>query len=1025
MKDLFYHRPRLLILTLILIVVWGLSSFQLLPRMEDPETINRGATITTNLPGASPYRVESLVTEKIEQSLVSIKEINLIESSSELGTSMVNIELKDSVTDVEPVWSRIRDRIADVIPQLPPEAQRPLYEEGNNKAFSLLTAITWDLDTPPNYALLRRFGQNLFDELENLWGTEKVELVGVPSEEIIVEIDPIKMSSLGLTAAEITRQIQTSDAKVAAGRLRSDRNDLLLEVDTSLESLSRIRSIPIRYSDGGQFTRLGDIAFVTKGIQDPPSELNIINNKPAVVVAVMMESGERIDQWTVAAEEKIDRFRESLPQGMSVDIIFAQSRYVKTRLDGLFSNIALGVVCVMGTAFLMMGWRSALIVSLSLPLSILIVFGGMNLWQIPLHQMSVTGIVIALGLLIDNAIVIVDEVQQELQKNTPYPQIVPKTVRKLGIPLLASTLTTILSFMPIALLEGGTGEFVRTIAQSVMLALTSSLFLALTVIPVLSVRFSQWRRGGTISHYWWDTGITLPPLTWLYRNILKGILFLPIVGVILGLILPVAGFAVASDLPEQFFPPAERDQLTLEIELSPTASLDVTRSKIAKAQEILLKHSEIKELQWFLGRNAPPFYYNLSDGMKDSPNFAHGLIQLHTVTDDPQLIETLQTQLSQAMPMARVLVRPLEQGPPVGAPIEIRILGSDLKILREIGESLRGELAKLPDVTYSIADLSETQAKLEVKINEEKARLIGLDNAAVASQLDTLLEGSVGGSVLEATEELPVRVRVSNQNRNQLQSIASLEILGNNSASQRPNIPLSAVTDFELVPELAVIPRWNGQRINTVKAYIQPDALASDVLDELRKNLETGNFQIPPSYTMEFGGEEEERDSAVAGLIASVGVLAILMLSILVLTFNSFRLAALVTVVGISSIGLAILSLWLFNYPLGFMSIVGTIGLVGVSINDSIVVVAALQELPPHLYRNRKEIREVTIRSTRHILTTTLTTVTGFVPLFLYGGAFWEPLAICISIGIIGTTFSALIFIPSGWFYLAKTGYVK
>jgi multidrug efflux pump subunit AcrB len=645
----------------------------------------------------------------------------------------------------------------------------------------------------------------------------------------------------------------------------------------------------------------------------------------------------------------------------------------------------------------------------------------MNLWQIPLHQMSVTGIVIALGLLIDNAIVVVDEVQQELREETPYHQVIPHTVQKLGIPLVASNLTTILAFMPIVFLEGGTGEFVRTIAQSVMLALVSSLFLALTVIPVLSVRLSQWGGNRQASHYWWDTGITLPPLTWIYRRVLQGILFFPLVGIILGLILPIAGFAVASDLPEQFFPPAERDQLTLEIELSPTTALDITKTKVAQAQEILLKHSEIKEVQWFLGRNAPPFYYNLSDGMKDSPNFAHGLIQLHTVTDDPQLVQTLQTQLSQAIPMARVLVRPLEQGPPVGAPIEIRVLGSDLKILRKIGESLRGELAKLPDVTYSIADLSETQAKLGVKINEEKARLMGLDNAAIASQLDTLLEGSVGGSVLEATEELPVRVRVSNQNRDQLQSIASLEILGNHSAPQRANIPLSTVTDFELVPEMAVISRRNGKRMNTIKGYIQADALASTVLDELRQNLDAGNFRVPPGYTLEFGGEEEERDSAVAGLIASFGVLTILMLSILVLSFNSFRLAALITVVGISSIGFALLSLWLFNYPLGFMSILGTIGLVGIAVNDSIMVLAALQELPPHLQRKRKEIREVTIRSTRHILTTTLTTVTGFVPLFLYGGAFWEPLALCITVGILGATFLALVFVPSGWFYLAKT----
>lgn len=1029
MKNLFYRNSRLLILTLILIVVWGLSSFELIPRMEDPEVINRSADIKTFLPGASPYRVESLVTETIEQSLSSIKEIDTIESTSELGQSKVGITLKDEVTDTDTVWSRIRDRLADVIPLLPQEALRPIYEEGNSQAFSLLTALTWELDTPPNYTILRRIGLELFDEFEILSGTDKVELVGVPSEEIIVTIDPVKLSALGLTAAEVSQQIQTSDAKVAAGQLRGKSNDLLLEVDTSLKSLSRIREIPIRYSNGGQFARLGDIAFVTKGIQEPPPELTLIHGKPAIVLASMMESGQRIDQWTTSAEEMLARFRQGLPNGVGLEIIFEQNRYVVARLEGLFTNMWLGIGCVMASTFLMMGWRAAIVTGMSLPLSILIVFGGMNLFKIPLHQMSVTGIVIALGLLIDNAIVVVDEVQKGLQEGMSPQTVIPHTVKQLGIPLMASTLTTILSFMPIALLEGGTGEFVRSIAQTVMLALVSSLVLALTIIPVLSVRLHQFSKpqNRLLRPTWWNAGISFAPLTWLYRRILNGILFFPIVGIILGLILPITGFAVAGDLPEQFFPPAERDQLTVEIQLSATTALDVTTEKVKQAQKTLLNNPEIKAVYWFLGRNAPPFYYNLSDGISGASNFAQGLIQLNSSTENPQFIQSLESQLQQRLPMARVSVRLLEQGPPVGAPIELRVYGSDVNILRNLGEELRTELAKLSDVSYSVADLSEIQPKLGVKINEEKARLTGLDNAVIANQLNTLLEGSVGGSILEATEELPVRVRVSNSDRSNLKQIASLDLLGIDSQSRRTNIPLSSVVDFQLIPELAIIPRRNGKRVNTVRGYIQPDALASAVLDEFRQNLDSGDFRLPLGYDLEFGGEEEERNSAVANLVASVGVLAILMLSTLVLSFNSFRLAGLIALVGVSSIGLGLLSLWLFHRPLGFMSILGTIGLVGVAINDSIMVLAALQALPRDSQNKRQEIREVIVGSTRHVLTTTLTTVTGFMPLFLYGGSFWSPLAICITGGILGSTFLALIFVPSGWFYTRisyrKTGF--
>lgn len=465
MWSLFYRNTRLLILTICLILVWGLSSLQILPRMEDPAQSRWFSQVNTQFPGASAQRVESLVTDQLEQELLEIEEIRFLESTSRLGSSTIVIALEDSVQNHDEVWSRVRDRLADVVPQLPQEALKPKYKEIRG-ANTLIVALTWDLDTPANYGILHRQAKELEDELRSLTGTEKVELFGVTTEEILVEINPSELAAVGLTPQDISRQISLSDAKVSSGQLYSPRNNLLMEVETELDSVERIRQIPIRVANSGQFSRLGDIALVKKSIQEPPTESAIINGKPGIAAAVLMESKTSIDQWTEKTRQALEQFQSRLPAGIQLQVIFDQSRYVNHRLNNLFQNLILGAVCVVGSTVLLMGWKSALVVGSSLPLSVLMVFGGMRLLEIPLHQMSVTGLVIALGLLIDNAIVVVDEIQILLKAGYQPQEAISKSVSYLAIPLLASTLTTVLTFTPIVLLPGGAGEFVRPIALS-------------------------------------------------------------------------------------------------------------------------------------------------------------------------------------------------------------------------------------------------------------------------------------------------------------------------------------------------------------------------------------------------------------------------------------------------------------------------------------------------------------------------------------------------------------------------------
>ena len=491
--SVFYRNRQLLFLTLTLIVVWGVSAFLTLPRLEDPEIVQRVSTITTVFPGASAERVESLVTDKIEEAFSDIEDIDNIESTSSSNISVVTIELKDTVADVLPVWARVRSQLEDVTPELPSGAQDPVYEDADVAANALILGLVWDLESPVNTALLQRVAEGLEDKLKAIPGTDKVDLFGIADEEIQVDMDQAVAARLGLTAEAIAQQIRASDAKVSAGTLRGKADEFLIEVDSNLASLDRIRQIPIRIGSTGQVRVLGDVATVYKAVQEPAATLALIGGKPAVVLSVQVESSFRVDSWAQNASAVLSDFEATLSDGLSLTTVLDQSQYVQQRLNGVIGNLLLSSGLVIVVSLFMLGWRSALIVGLALPLATLMVFGAMKVLDIPLHQMSVTGLIIALGLLIDNAIVVVDEVQIRLRAQMHPSMAVSETVKHLLVPLVASTLTTVLAFVPIATSPGGTGEFIGTIGSTVILALVSSLVLSLTVIAAtIGLIYRRW-----------------------------------------------------------------------------------------------------------------------------------------------------------------------------------------------------------------------------------------------------------------------------------------------------------------------------------------------------------------------------------------------------------------------------------------------------------------------------------------------------------------------------------------------------
>ena len=469
----------------------------------------------------------------------------------------------------------------------------------------------------------------------------------------------------------------------------------------------------------------------------------------------------------------------------------------------------------------------------------------------------------------------------------------------------------------------------------------------------------------------------------------------------------------------------KRIPIAIELDLSTQASLQQTLANTSRIRDVLLQRGDVDEVTWWVGRSAPPFYYNQIASRRGQSQYAQALVKLDSAVNLQERINEVQRDLDRQFPQGRILVRQLEQGPPFEAPIEVQVFGPDLDRLRDISDEINHLLASIPEVTHVRAEVSEPQPRLTVQMDEEEARLAGLTHQSVAGQMYTALEGAVGGMVLEGTEELPVRVRVGNSIRASVASVESLDVLPARitSTNSYAGIPLSALGTIELSSAPAAITHEDRRRMTEIQAYLEAGVLPAPVQAEFQRRLDESGYVLPPGYELEFGGESAQRDDAIGNLMASVGVLAVMMVAALVLSFGSFRLAALVGAVALLAVGLGLGALWVFGFPFGFMAIIGTMGLVGVAINDSIVVLAAIRGDKAARNGDLPAIRAVVMRATRHVVATSLTTMAGFLPLIIAGGGFWPPLAVTIAGGVGGATVLALIFVPACYLIAMKRSF--
>ena len=1008
MDTLFFRNPRLVILALAVIAVAGLSALLTLGRQEDPSITGTQAGVTTLFPGADPARIEALITRPLENELRTIAEVMTLSSTSAAGISSIDVELIETIDPaaIPEVWSRVRDKVAAV--PLPPGALDPEVETGGEGAYAAILALLPKGDTAPASAVLGRHAQELAERLRTLTGAKSVDVWGLPAEEVLVALDPARTAALGLSPAEVATAVAAGDAKARAGRLTGPGTEAVLDLAGDISGLDRVRDIVLREGSDGSVLRVGDVAEVTRGPRPPGDALAMVDGRAAVLIGVRIEEGLRVDLWMEGLKAKVAAFADTLPASLEVRQVFDQAVYTADRMSEVAVNMAIGTALVIAVLFLTLGARAALVVALVLPLVTLATLGTMRFIGLPLHQMSVTGLIVALGLLVDAAIVMTDEVQKRLSEGQDRRQAVSAAVRRLAVPLLASTLTTVLSFVPMILLPGGAGDFISAIAIAVVLMLSWSLIVALTITPALAGWWLS-ARGGA--------GLRLGALTRGFAVLIQLSLANPLRSVLLALVLPVMGFLAMPMLVPQFFPGVDRNQFHVEVELPVGTGLETTRALVERIDSALKADARITGTVWVAGESAPAFYYNIVGNRQNAPEYAHGLVTTTSPAATAALLGPLQADLSEAFPQARVLVRGLVQGPPVDAPVELRLVGQDVQALRRAGDDIRTILLSVPALTQVRTQMEGTAPEVRVDVDEAAARLLGLSLGDVSAQLQAALEGVTGGSLLEGTEELPVRVRLGEDIRGDLSRIATLPILPAGAAARStqgalPQVPLSALATLTLVPSETAISRRNGDRVNTVQAFVAPGVLAQAAQAQAEAALAQAGFVLPPGVTLEIGGDADERSQTVANLMASIGLIVTLSVATVVLSFNSFRLSAITFAVAGLSAGLSILALAIFDHPFGITAVIGVIGSIGVSVNAAIIVLSALQEDPRAAAGDRAAMTEVVMGSTRHILSTTLTTVGGFLPLILAGGGFWPPFAMAVAGGVALSTVLAFAFTP-------------
>ncbi len=1008
------------------IVVWGVIALATLPRQEDPVIAWRLANVVTRLPGASPSRVETLITDVIEQTVREVDEVEHVYSVSRSGVSLVQIELGDDVTDVAPVWQKVRHKLLEAAAKLPDGTIGPDLNDEVMGTFAVVAAISGKDFT---YRQLKDQAERLEDELRYLPRTASTELFGLQQEVIQVELDQSKLAAFKLSFDQVAATVKGRNTRRPSGRLEVDADELVIEASGEFENETELGDMVLLMTPpspnpspnwGGEgVLRLRDVADIRRTTASPADPIARINGQPAVMVGARARSGVRIDDYGAEVNENIAEFSESLPKGMQVEVLHDLARSIRQLTGDLGNDLWQSIVLVFFSTVIFIGWRSTWIVSTSIPLTALAVLVLFSIFGVPLNQMSVMALIMAMGMDVDCATVVTEQIRHRWSQGGNLRQIAAEESSKLFMPLAVSTLITVAAFLPIYLLPGGTGEFVRAIPVGVSVCLVVALIVSVTAVPSLCTLLLRKRKradGDIRDHDGRMSRLVEARNAW-YHRFLVNITARPAAVLLLVVAIMAGMTSVGLLLRRDFFSPVQRDQFIIDVYAPQGSSLAHTLDAVKPIETLLSQMPEVTSFGSFVGRNAPLVFYNLWVQETYANHFAQIVVNVTDWHESAETARRVQEQLQSKVPGAHCVVHILEHGAPFVAPFEVRITGPSLETLEELGRRATAILAATPGVRNVRDNYGNEALQLIAQVNEPVARAIGIDQGKVADELRYRLDGLVASHLQEGDERIDVRVRLAGAQRD---DITDLNAVYFKPTADAPLIPFSSVAMLEPSWQAASIYRRDGQRTLSVLAYPEFSLTAAQVSKRFIPQLNQLAASLPPGYTLAFGGESEQRHEAEGNLRNKAIYTFCIIILLLVAQFHSFLVATIILAVIPLSLGGAMVGLWLTGYPLNFMAIMGMMMLVGVMVTNAIILVEGFEQRRAAGEPMRELVISGTRERTLHVIVTSVNTITGFIPLALSHSPLWPPLAIAIIGGLTMSTVICLVALPAAYTLFRK-----
>ncbi|MDC5396510.1 efflux RND transporter permease subunit [Acinetobacter baumannii] len=1021
---------------MLLLGIIGAISYSKLSQSEDPPFTFKVMVVQTYWPGATAKEVSTLVTDRIEKELMTTGQYDKIMAYSRPGESMVTFVAKDSLTSAQipDVWYNVRKKVNDIRHELPSGVQGPFFNDEFGDTFGNIYVLTGkDFD----YALLKEYADRLQLQLQRVKDVGKVELIGLQDQKIWIEISNTKAVQLGIPVSAIQEALQKQNSMASAGFFETGTDRIQIRVSGQLQSVDDIKKMPLLVGD--KTIQLGDVADVYRGFSQPAQPRMRFMGDNGIGIAVSMRKGGDIIALGKNLETEFAQLQKTLPLGMKLQKVSDQPVAVQRSIHEFVKVLAEAVIIVLLVSFFSLGFRTGLVVAFSIPLVLAMTFAGMNLFDVGLHKISLGALILALGLLVDDAIIAVEMMAIKMEQGYSRIKAAGFAWKTTAFPMLTGTLITAAGFLPIATAQSSTGEYTRSIFQVVTIALLVSWVAAVLFVPYLGEKLlpdftktghqAPWyvRLWARITKKPQPQTVAIsqdhhydPYQSSFYLRFRKMVEFCvtyrkTVIATTVGIfVLSVLMFKM---VPQQFFPPSNRAEILVDLKLEEGASLTATEQAVKKVEQFLSKQKGIDNYVAYVGTGSPRFYLPLDQQLPQA-SFAQFVVLASSLDDRDEIRRSLETQIKQLLPQVRTRVSLLENGPPVGYPLQYRVSGEDLNLVRKEAQQVARVISENPNTTNVHLDWGEPSKIISIQIDQDRARQMGVSSLDLANFLNASITGSAIEQYREKRELIGIRLRGDKAERVEVASLASLAVPTANGTT----VPLAQIAKIEYKFEDGLI--WHRNRLPTitVRADIRTNLQPATVVGELAESMDKLRAELPSGYLIEVGGTVEESARGQSSVNAGMPLFLAVVMTLLMIQLKSLSRATIVFLTAPLGLIGVVLFLLLFNKPFGFVAMLGTIALSGMIMRNSLILIDQIERDRQAGHPTWEAIIDATVRRFRPIILTALAAVLAMIP--LSRSIFFGPMAVAIMGGLIVATLLTLFFLPAlyaAWFKVKKT----